>query len=345
MRALIRSEEVVAAERNQAARAMLEQRGDVSAPDPMPFIVGAPRSGTTLLRNLLDGHPDLAIPLETHFLPAVFDLTWRQGSTCEPDALRPALYECVTGFSTWPDLGIDAEDFSAALRELEPFDVTRGLRAFYRLCAEAEGKPRAGDKTPAYARHLPVVEVLLPESHFIHIVRDGRDVWLSAREAPERIAQAWFPFGGDAATLAAQWRRDVLQCRRWALTATYFLELRYEDLLADPGSQLERACRFIDLPYDARMLSYHERDRPEEDERARVAVERFVKGDSDSQPGEPALEESPEDGSELAVPVDPSRRERWRREMPSEEIEAFEAVAGDVLERYGYELSTRQPSR
>ncbi len=96
---------------------------------PMPIVVGSPRSGTTLLRFMLDAHPELAIPPETGFLPAVAKLTGEGGE------LREAFFRLVTAYPAeapaWPDFGIEREAFRAELSTIEPFGVADGVRAFY----------------------------------------------------------------------------------------------------------------------------------------------------------------------------------------------------------------------
>jgi hypothetical protein len=266
------------------------------------------------------------------------------GSDPDPDLMRDRFQSLVTGFSTWDHLGVDAKELARGLDPLDPFDVSAALRVLYGLCAAHEGKARAGDKTPIYARHLPAVEALLPESHFIHLVRDGRDVCLSARDAPWSVARHWFPYGRSTETLAAQWRRDILMCRRLSVTARNFLELRYEDLVADPTGELERICRFVALPYDEAMMNYHERAEERMLGPTRIAIVGLLdEGERWPRGGEPGPEW---DGiSRLqGEPIDARQAGRWRREMSEEDIEAFEAVGGDVLARYGYELTGPPPA-
>jgi hypothetical protein len=337
--AVMRDDQAAVSARNTLARSIVVDRGAVPVPEPMPFIVGAPRSGTSLLRNLLDAHPAMAIPLETHFLPDVFHLVCQAGATLDPIEMRERFYALLTGFATWSDIGLDSSDLARALRQVEPFDVTEGLRAFYRLCAVRDGKDRAGDKTPTYLRELPVVEALVPEAHFIHVVRDGRDCFLSAHDAPWELAKHWFPYGRDAETLAAQWRRDILLGRSLALTSSRFLEIRYEDLLIDGEAQLERVCRFISLPYDDQMLRYHVRETRDKDLTLRQ-VDRLVDPGPAANAARRALDRWLEQAEAIAFPFDESRAHRWRDEMTADDLEAFEAVAGDVLARYGYELAT-----
>jgi hypothetical protein len=146
---------------------------------PFPCIVGVPRSGTTLLRLMLDAHPQFAIPPETGFLP-------RAARLSPPLFLRTRLFDLLTHFPrsapNWADFHMDASEFQQALWQIRPFTVAEGVRAFYRLYAQHHRKTRSGDKTPLYALEMPAIRRLLPEARFIHVIRDGRDVALSLRK-------------------------------------------------------------------------------------------------------------------------------------------------------------------
>src|SRR5918992_468724 len=100
---------------------------------PSPFIVGAGRSGTTLLRLMLDAHPDLAIPPETHFLPDV-------ARACEraPNARR-SFVETVVSSRTWEDYGLREDLLTQKIAGIEPFDLSEAVRTFYNLYAEGVG--------------------------------------------------------------------------------------------------------------------------------------------------------------------------------------------------------------
>jgi hypothetical protein len=187
----------------------------------MPIIVGSPRSGTTLLRFMLDSHSELAIPPETGFLTLGPKLRGRG------DKLRERFFRAVVNYPetlpSWPDFEVPEEKFRAALAEIDPFSVAEGFRVFYRLYAARHGKPRWGDKTPIYCLSLEEIRGVLPEAHFIHIIRDGRDAALSLRDM-------WFSPGREIETRAAYWRECVLAARRGGLGRRDYLEVRYEDL-------------------------------------------------------------------------------------------------------------------
>src|SRR5512145_1853257 len=158
---------------------------------PMPIIVGVPRSGTTLLRMMIDAHPAVAIPPETGFLPALADLDPASGSS-------DAAWQIITGFHTWPDFQLDPAVLRTTLDRLSPASPADAARAFYRLYAQRHGKARWGDKTPTYGTQLDRIASLLPEAHFIHLIRDGRDVMVSARNL-------WFRPGDTIEAHAMDW--------------------------------------------------------------------------------------------------------------------------------------------
>jgi len=194
---------------------------------PVPFIVGVGRSGTTLLRFMLDAHSELCIPPETGFLPGAAALLADEANA------RERFFALVTGFKTWGDFSVDSERFHDALSALEPFGVSAGVRAFYRTYAERHGKPRFGDKSPNYSTKLPVILAVLPEARFIHIIRDGRDVALSNRDV-------WFGKDKSVEQLVDIWRRRIAITRQLAAECPHYMELRYEDLVRDSETELRR---------------------------------------------------------------------------------------------------------
>src|SRR5689334_14842743 len=97
---------------------------------PAPFIIGAPRSGTTLLRMMLDAHPDLTIPPETNFGDAIAGVTGISSTAME------RFYHCIVSSPRWPDFRIAEDEFHTALARLGPFSIGSGLRVFYGIYAD-----------------------------------------------------------------------------------------------------------------------------------------------------------------------------------------------------------------
>lgn len=287
---------------------------------PAPFIVGVARSGTTLLRLMLDAHPDLAIPPETHFIPKLIKACEEEGDP------HRRVFELLTTHRRWPDYRLDAEELRVRLDGIQPLTAGDALRVFYGLYAEQQGKPRWGDKTPSYVRKMRRVASALPEARFVHLVRDGRDVALSQVEAdfgPDRVADA-----------ARDWVNGIGKARRQARRVPY-LEIRYEDLVADPEPPLHRVCEFIDLPWNPRMLDYH-----------RGAEERMGEVNRDFERGEgPAIPAAvrARRHTRVAEPPQRERAGRWRTDMSAPDRQAFEEIAGDLLAELGYEVG--EPAR
>ncbi|QDX82040.1 hypothetical protein B9N43_12760 [Denitratisoma sp. DHT3] len=278
-----------------------------------PFVVGVGRSGTTLLRLMLDAHPALAIPPETHFLMAML---------AHPPGNAGEFVAALTGAHTWPDFHLDAAALEAEVRALSPFSLDAAVRLFYRAYARRFGKPRWGDKSPPYVECLGDLARLLPEARFIHIIRDGRDVALSFRDK-------WFGPGRDIADAARFWRRRILAARQAGLAPERYLEVRYEDLLRTPEDVLRRVCRLIDLDFDPAMLNYH-----------RGAAERLAEvGDwKDAGGGLMAPREKL-----LAIhrrthtPPDLAQIGKWRSGLTAPEQATFLEINGDLLHELDYE--------
>ena len=294
-----------------------------------PFIVGTPRSGTTLLRLMLDAHPQLAIPAETHFIPRLVR-RWRKleaGGAAE-DQLRRMTLELIVSHRRWADLGIDAEALEAHLHSVTPLRLADAARAAHVVHARTEGKPRWGDKTPGYSRRIRLISRVLEEARFVHVIRDGRDVAVSL------AGVSWGPDEvGEAARL---WQERILDARGQAgeLEPGRYMEIRYEELVADPGPQLRPVARFLDLPWDDAMLRYHE-----------GAAERMAPLARDFETTTGALRPAAERAAQHALVTEPPRPDRigrWRTEMEPAKVRAFEAVAGELLEELAYELAGTQ---
>lgn len=292
------------------------QNSSDSRLDPVPIIVGSPRSGTTLLRFMLDSNSKLAIPPETGFLCVAPTL---RGSG---DELRKDFFRAIVNFPVeapnWPDFEIPEELFWQTLTRISPFNITEAYRSFYRLYAARFGKPRWGDKTPLYIKCLDAIRKVLPEARFIHIIRDGRDAALSLRKMR-------FSPGPEIETQAAYWRDCVLAARRAGVDYPDYLEVRYEELILNTRKTLNDICAFIDLEYDDAMLRYYTR--------APVRLKEH-KGRSAWLTQEQRIRQQ----QRTTLPPDPACVFGWKSAMSLEERERFQMVAGDVLSDLGYDV-------
>ena len=196
------------------------------------FVVGCPRSGTALLRELLRAHPRLAFPGESHFVPAFWRAYGDPRSRREARALAVRILR-LRWVRAW-ELERDPESFAHHRTFAGLVDD------LYSTYAAREGAARWGDKTPQHALAMPLLLELFPRARFVHIVRDPRDVARS---------QVRLDFGPRNLYAAGRyWRRLVTTARADGrrLGSSHYLEVRYELLAADPEAVVRDVLRFLD---------------------------------------------------------------------------------------------------
>jgi hypothetical protein len=293
-------------------------RGRTEPPAPAPFVCGVTRSGTTLLRLMLDSHPELAIPGETHWVPKLIKAFER--SKQSPDDAA----DLVIDHKRWGDFHLDGEQLRERIRGLDAVTAADAIRAFYLTYAEREGKTRYGDKTPGYVKEMRRIQRVLPEARFIHIIRDGRDVSLS------HLRMNWGP--ETYAESAKLWRNRIRKARKMAPSVDHYMEVRFEELVDDTEGVLRGVCDFIELDFDPVMLDYHERA----EERLQEKARELPRKNRPNQPAEARMESH-------RLAKEPPRSDRigmWRERMTPEEVAEYEAIAGDMLVNLGYDLAT-----
>jgi Sulfotransferase family len=285
--------------------------------NPFVFLVGCPRSGTTLLRRVADAHPLLAVARGTRWIARTFEL--RRGLT-EDGHVTPKLLERLRRDPFRLErLELREEDLERMSARSEPIAFADFVTELYDLYGDRHGKLLVGDKTPGYVRYLPTLHDLWPSARFVHIVRDGRDVCLSVLDW-RKDATGFCTFGRDPVTTIAVWWEWYVRLGlegAGELEPDLYHELRYESLVESPERECRRLARFLGLPYDDAMLRFHEgrtRDDPELD------AKRAWK------------------------PITPGLRS-WRTQLPHADVVRFEAAAGELLEELGYERATSSVPR
>lgn len=276
---------------------------EVARPERPIFIVGSPRSGTGLLRNMIRAHPRISIPGESHFIPHFYKSLGDPRDSDE--AVR--LGRRMVSFSRvrrWK-LDIRAEDFSHCRSYADAVDT------LFLAWSETESRPRWGDKTPHYVRHIATLVEIFPEAQVIHIIRDPRPAANSWRRHPQG--------SGNHHSAALLWRRNVSlgQEAGARLESGQYREVRYERLLVEPDSTMRGIFEFLgeSIPDELVKLVPPSRDHPYADSNI----------------------------SELEVV--PANAEAWRQRMKPVEIQRVESVAGDLMEQLGYEpIGPRRPS-
>lgn len=283
-------------------------------PTPFLFVVGCPRSGTTLLQRMLDHHPDLAVANDTHFVARAIEKLapeWVGPAQAGEDVpLTDALREGLPSYHRFGRLGVSRDRVADALAEADGYrDLVARL---YGEFARSRGKRFAGEKTPDFVRRLPLLHGLFPAARVLHIVRDGRDVALSLLDwANQDRGPGKIPLWREqpVAVSALWWRWQVRAGRDERPAATPYAEVRYESLVADPERELQSIAWFLDLPYAEAMARFHR------------GKERRGAGLS---------------AKSAWLPATRGLRD-WRKSMDERDVALFEALAGDLLDELGLE--------
>ena len=273
------------------------------------IVLGVRRSGTTLLRVMLDRNPELAVPDESYFVP---QLARRHRTPVDPAAFLDDLRR----LPTLVDWGLSPASVQARLRPGMTTDDA--IAAVFAAYAAERGKARWGDKTPLYMQHLDLLERLFPDARFVHLIRDGRDAALSFLSVQAGLMTEGWGHPRDAAGFACQWATEVASARELGarVGGQRYRELRYEALVADPEGELRAVCAFAGLEYDPAMLDY------------------VGQTDSARKAHQQRLNEPPRQNVR-----------KWRTEMSESDRHAFEEVAGALLAELGYEVEIRGTAR
>lgn len=270
----------------------------------MLFLVGRGRSGTTLLRAMLDAHPMVSVAPEALFVMNAYRRYHRgPWDRHRVEAFARDIW-LERKLRTWE---MDETAMTDALLAVPDPDFAALCRTVYRTFARLHDKPVpkwVGDKNPHHALFVPELMTTFPEARFVHIVRDYRDNVLSYQKVR-------FDLNGTAA-LAARWRRyNEAVLAAAARAPERFFTLRHEDLAEAPRAALDRVCGFLQIPFDEAMLRFFEAHR----------------------------DEARDWHAGLASPADAGRLGRWRDTMPPSRVAVAERICGALGERLGYPVS------
>jgi hypothetical protein len=265
------------------------------------FVVGASRSGTTLLRLMLNEHPALHVPRESWFLIDLMD-ELPLADPLSREQVRLA-FDLITAHWRWKDWEIENSrlwDRFASLHEPLLGDL---IDAVFKLSGEQSGKGSWGDKTPEYIRHIDRLHTVFPEAKFVHIIRDGRDVCLSLTRYEYRMGVL-----SENAKYWAEWVAAGIESGR-RLPKNLYLEVAYEDVVDNTEQTLRKICQFLTVPYDHRMLDFHKN--------AGRNLASWEMGHH----------------YKTLNPLSSQEVYKWRKEMGMLDLIVFESVAGNTMDK------------
>ncbi|MEO0469609.1 MAG: sulfotransferase [Bacteroidota bacterium] len=282
-----------------------QQQRDQQAPF---FIIGSGRSGTTLLRSLLYRHPSVHIPPETDFaLPQAIRIFQQYQWLSWPVLVHLVLayFQFNDAFQYWE---LNLRQVKEQLMKLPKSEQTlyNIIDHIYRAHGAKEGKEniRWGDKTPLLTFGLPEINQLFPHAKFIEMIRDGRAVVNSylqfgRYQSIDEACDRW----QDSLTAVADFQKQIGSDR--------IIQIRYESLVEEPEDHLKQLCTFLQLDFHPVMLVH--------DKQAM---------------GDTVLSHH----ANVHQPVSVQHREKWRKELSTEQIQQIQARIGQSLTKQGYQL-------
>jgi hypothetical protein len=269
------------------------------------FIIGAPRSGTTVLRLALNAHSKLCLPEEVIFFSkAVFPRGIKMWRSCEVP--MPVIDGFIRHLSSrMPEVTIDK--VWAAIKHCETPDPCSIYSCVMDLLANQAGKFLWGEKTPGNAFYVDVLREMFPAAKFIFVERDPRAIVASMNRAPF--------YSADTAINAMNLKHYLraMKKAKSIVPQESRIELRYEQFVQTPESSLRDVCRFLKFTFESQMLDYH-RD-----------------AGKNMQPT--ALADFNRRATE---PLDPTNADRWRDKLTRREIQIIERVLGSEMVSGGY---------
>ena len=275
--------------------------------DPI-FVVGVQRSGTTLLRLILNSHSEISIPEEARFLTPLLAPRFLNKELDRQDIEKIYNYLKVNEqFQLW---NYDSQTFLAKLKAFQSASLAEIINMMFQSYAEAEGKTRWGDKSLFFGS-IEILHQLFPNARFIHIVRDGRDVFSSWR--------AMEPTMKHPSVMALDWKfkLDSIEKAISGLPEGLTLTITYEELLDNPKEIVKRICTFVKVAFEDAMLDFHK------------TSHNYI-GEHHSKL--------------IFKAIDNSNKEKWKTKLTPFEIRAYEVLCKKELEKFGYYVSGKAMS-
>lgn len=207
-------------------------RNKISRDSPMVFVGGHPRSGTTLMRVLLDAHPSFHCGQETHIIPSLLTLHQKYSHSRVKNRLSEA--------------GLDLGLINATVADAISNIITNHGPPSRRLCS----------KDPFTLKHIPYLSHMFPKAQFILMVRDGRGVIHSIRKNNVKILH--FPKSDRQAL--KRWNQvvDIMYNGCLDASAERCIIIHYESLVLEPRFWLAKILQFLDVSWSDSVLKHAE---------------------------------------------------------------------------------------
>ena len=277
------------------------------------FIVGANRSGTTLLRLILNAHPNIAIPEEIIYfgstMAGVPIAEWRKPALSEK-AYQDFVADFVDNKCHVLD-GIDHQEIKSEILASHQRDFCFPYRTILEAWAKHHGKKRWGEKTPGNLFYADILVEMFPDARFIHLVRDPR------AGVSSMMKTTFFP--NDIAFNAMSRRKFMRKGRailEQAVPTSQRLLLRYEDIVTEPEISIRAICDFIGETFEPAMLSFYKDS------------SKYMKAEAASSFNKAATK-----------PISAEMLDKWKKHLSSDQVAMVEAVCRKEMQEFNYAFS------
>ena len=286
--------------------------------DPF-FILSNPRSGSSLLRIICDSNQNLCVPPECGFLEWWYDKyrDWNSNDINNGERINSFCEDLASSkkFETW---GFDMLKLKSNILENKPTTYAQLVGLVYVTYAEIKNKSNVkwGDKNNYYITKLSLLYKLYPNAKYIHLIRDGRDVATSYMELKNiKSDSKYFPqLPTEINEIATEWllNNNIIYTHCSALDKDQYLLLKYEDVLRDTENVCKKVCDFLGVEYDSNMLVYYLGASKE----PKATIDWKVK---------------------TSQKPDTLNINKYEKLLSHQQINAFNNIAGSMLDKYGYE--------
>ena len=285
------------------------------------FILGNPRSGTTLLRLMLDSHPYIVVPPECAFIIWFYE-KYKSWSLLNYSSDK--IHEFISDLKTARKIDNWHLDYDLLINYIEsicPSSYAELINAIYTFFSISNEKKIKiwGDKNNYYIYFIKEIVEIFPDTKFIHIIRDGRDVACSYLELnKKKVSSDYAPkLSNNIVKIAKEWKRNneqILDDFENILSKDKYITVKFENLIENTEDTLGRICNLLSVPFDERMLKYYRISKTYE-------PDEFLQWKAKTK-----------------QPPQFDRIGRFRNDLTSVQIETFNSEAGDFLKKLKYEL-------
>ncbi|MEE9342839.1 MAG: sulfotransferase [Gammaproteobacteria bacterium] len=284
--------------------------------DSQFFIIGNPRSGTTIFRLMLHAHPEICVPPECGFALWLYN---EHRNWCRRDGSLDAVIQDILASRKMDTWEIDAVQLIAFVKQHKPDNYQEICNLVYRFYGQSIGKKIKiwGDKNNFYIDYIPTMKALFPACKLILITRDGRDVACSYRELNrKKITSDYAPVLPDTIDdIAREWSDNNNKALSFFnnINQDDVFIVRYEDLILNTRATLAGVTNFLGLDFSTNMLDYHK------DESEPIEFLQWK--------------------HKVRERLDSSHIGRYKQFLSQADVRNFENIAGSMLQKLHYPLN------